>query len=388
LRRIYFKNEHAEAGLFFLHERGTFIPPLAILEECWISRFPDQTLNEKILFDKIRGVTGTTPILYNLFRGRLGMMNSLNALLEALKRNRLLLWLLIILITLIWGYAWVLMKASLQYMGPFTFSAFRFGIGAVTLLLVIWLLKIGLPPKKYIKHIILIGLLQTSAVFLLVMYGLLFVDAGKSSVILYSMPLFSTLLAIKFLGEKVNTAKLIGLGMGLIGLVTILGWDMLIGQQQEVIMGQLLIVLAAIAWAISNVYYRLKVQHLPKLQVSALQMTFGALGIILAALMMEWDEPLILNAESIYYIVFTGVLASALCFTAWFFIISMIDMATATISTLLVPMFGLLFSSMILNEELTLGVIAGSALIISGIIIAQIKKRKKAVHHQRTQTTN
>ncbi|GAB3799086.1 DMT family transporter [Virgibacillus kimchii] len=316
------------------------------------------------------------------------MTNRLNLLLEALQKNKALLWLLIICITLIWGYAWVLMKASLQYMGPFTFSAFRFSIGAVTLLLVIWLLKTGLPPKKYIKHIILIGLLQTSAVFLLVMYGLLFVDAGKSSVILYSMPLFSTLLAIKFLGEKINTAKFIGLCMGLLGLVTILGWDIFIGQPQEAIIGQLLIVLAAIAWAISNIYYRLKVQHLPKLQVSAIQMTFGAMGIIIAAGFMEWNEPVILNAESIYYIVFTGVLASALCFTAWFFIISLIDMATATISTLLVPMFGLFFSSLILNEELTLGVISGSVLIISGIIIAQVKSPKKSQGDHTTRRNN
>jgi drug/metabolite transporter (DMT)-like permease len=306
------------------------------------------------------------------------MTSRLNTLLEALQKNKALMWLLILGITLIWGYAWVLMKASLDYMGPFTFSAFRFSIGALTLLLVVWLLKTGLPPKKYITHIIIIGLLQTSAVFLLVMYGLRFVDAGKSSVILYSMPLFSSLLALKFLGEKINMAKFIGLLMGILGLVTILGWDIFAGQPWEAIFGQLLIIIAAISWAISNVYYRLKVPHLPKLQVSAFQMTFGAAGIIIAALIMEWNEPVVLNAESIYYIVFTGVLASALCFTAWFFIISFIDMVTATISTLLVPMFGLIFSSLILNEELSVGVITGSVMIISGIIIAQIKKRKNS----------
>jgi len=312
------------------------------------------------------------------------LINIVNTLLEAMKRNKTLLWMLIILITLIWGYAWVLMKEALNYMGPFTFSAFRFSIGAITLLLVVWLLKTGFPPRKYIKHIVIVGLLQTTAVFLLVMYGLLFVDAGKSSVILYSMPLFSSLLAIKFLGEKINAAKFAGLFMGLFGLVTILGWDIFAGQPWEAIFGQQLIIIAAIAWAISNVYYRLKVQDLPKLQVSAFQMTFGAIGIIVAALVMEWNEPVILNAESIYDILFTGVLASALCFTAWFFIISLIDMVSATISTLLVPMFGLVFSSLILDENLTIGVIAGSALIISGIVVAQIKKRDNSSIRKQT----
>ena len=45
--------------------------------------------------------------------------------------------LLVLLITLTWGYAWVHMKIGLAYMGPFTFSAWRFGIGTLTLLLVL-----------------------------------------------------------------------------------------------------------------------------------------------------------------------------------------------------------------------------------------------------------
>src|SRR5690625_4361192 len=114
------------------------------------------------------------------------------------------LWILIIMITVLWGYAWVLMKASLAYMGPFTFTACRFATGSLTLIFIVWFLQLGLPPRRYWKHLIVVGLLQTSAVFLLVMYSLLFVDAGKSSVLLYSMPMWSSLLAVKFLGEKLT----------------------------------------------------------------------------------------------------------------------------------------------------------------------------------------
>src|SRR5699024_12645415 len=91
-----------------------------------------------------------------------------------LQSNKWMLWGLIILITILWGYAWVHMKASLDYMGPFTFTAFRFSVGALTLLIVMWVMKLGLPPKGHWKHLILVGLLQTSAVYLLVMYGLRF----------------------------------------------------------------------------------------------------------------------------------------------------------------------------------------------------------------------
>lgn len=303
---------------------------------------------------------------------------------KAVLNRKSTVYVLMLLIAILWGYAWVVMKASLEYMGPFTFTSFRFAIGSLTLLLIVWVLKLGLPPKKYVKHLIVVGLLQTAAVFLLVMYGLMFVDAGKSSVLLYSMPIWSSLLAVRFLGEKLELKQLIGLSIGFIGLLTILGWDIWIGQTPEMIIGELLIVIAAVVWAVSNIYFRLHVESLPKIQSSAYQMTFGTIGILLATLLMEWGEPIVWNATSIFYIVFAGVIASALCFTLWFMILSMIDMVTATIAMLFVPISGLILSAIILGEEMTVSIIVGSGLIIAGIMIAQKKQSSDKKEMDRT----
>lgn len=302
-------------------------------------------------------------------------MSHQNNLLSFLHKHKWATWALILLVTLLWGYAWVLMKLALNDMGPFTFSALRFSTGAVTMLLVILALKAGMPPKAHWKHFIVVGILQTTIVYLLVMYGLTFVDAGKSSVLLYSMPMFSSLLAVKFIGEKLTSAKITGLAIGTLGLLTILGWDIWTQQSAGVITGELLIIVSAFSWGVSNVYYRRHLAGASQLQVNTWQMLFGAIGIIIATLPAEWGEPIILNASSIYYILFTGILASALCFTGWFIVLSIIDMVTATISTLLVPIFGLLFSSILLGEQLTPGVLLGSTLIIAGIIIAQFSKK-------------
>jgi len=297
---------------------------------------------------------------------------------NALLKHKWVVWALVLLITVIWGYAWVFMKASLNFMGPFTFSAFRFGTGAVTLLLAVWLLKAGKPPRRMWKHLIVVGLLQTTIVFTFVMYGMQFVDAGKSSVLLYSMPLWSSLFAVKILGETITTGKVIGLVVGMFGLITILGWDIFFVQDPAIIFGEVLIIVAAVAWAASNVYYRIKLEGMTQLQVSAYQMLFGTIGIITATLFAEWGDPVKLTGESIFYILFTGVLASALCFTVWFILLSVIDMVTATLSTLLVPVFGLFFGWLILGEELTNGILIGSGMIIAGIGVAQIFGKKKS----------
>lgn len=297
-------------------------------------------------------------------------------------QRKWIVWVLILLITVIWGYAWVLMKEALKHMGPFTFSAFRFATGSATLLIVVFLRRMKRPTREQLMQLVVAGLLQTTIVFLLVMYGMQFVDAGKSSVLLYSMPIWSSFFAARFLNENITKAKLAGLGMGVIGLMLILGWDILIGQPLSALFGEALIIIAAISWGASNVYYRLKLKGISNIQVTAYQMSFGTIGIVLAALIAEWGEPIQWHADTVFEILFTGVLASALCFTLWFVILSMIDMVTATLSTLLVPVFGLLFSALLLGEKLTASIIIGSIFILSGIAIAQ-RSKKKPVDHKR-----
>lgn len=269
------------------------------------------------------------------------------------------------------------MKSGLDYMGPAMFNALRFIVGAIALLIVGAIMKLGIPPKKYWKYLIIIGLLQTGAVFLFVMYGLSLVDAGKSSVLLYTMPLWSSLLAVPYLKEKLSMKQLIGLAVGMIGLLTILGWDIWFEQEWEVVIGELLIVLASLLWATANIYFRLHLQVLPKVQSSAYQMLCGSIAFFIFALITEWGEPIQVNAASIYNVLYSGLIASALCFTVWYIIMSKINMVTATIATLLVPIFGLFFTSLILDERITVSIVIGAGLIIYGIFIAQTGKRSK-----------
>ncbi|GEN45073.1 DMT family transporter [Alkalibacillus haloalkaliphilus] len=292
-----------------------------------------------------------------------------------IKQNRWVVILLILSITIIWGYAWTLMKEALQYMGPFTFSAFRFGVGAVTMFGILLFFKVGLPERKYWKHLFIVGLLQTAIVFLLVMYGLKFVEAGKSSILLYSMPIWSSLLAMFILKDRLIKPQVVGLAVGLIGLLTILGWDLWLAQSAATVLGEMLIVVAAISWGLSNIYYRLFLKGMSQLQVNGYQMAFGALAITIVALITESDQAIVWNLESVYYVLFTGVLASALCFTVWFILLSVIDMVTATISTLLVPVFGLFFGWLLLNEPLTANIMIGTVLIVIGISIANLYKK-------------
>jgi drug/metabolite transporter (DMT)-like permease len=290
---------------------------------------------------------------------------------------------LILAITFIWGYGWVLMKISLEYMGPFMFSALRFIVGSLTMLTILKWRKVPMPKREDWRYLGLLGLFQTSFVFLLIMYGLLFIGAGKSSVILYSFPIWSMILAHYYLKEQVTGRKVWGLILGAIGLLCIMGYQTLRVQNANVILGEGLIILASFCWAIANMIMKKRFQYHDKFQVNTWQMIFGTVGIVIAALIMEWGEPITLNVTSIFAIVFCGVLASAFCFTGWFFILTKIDTTVASVSMLFVPLFALLFGWLQLGESLSIEVMIGALLILTGVYFTTVQKLNKGFERRK-----
>ncbi|MFB4166129.1 DMT family transporter [Alteribacillus sp. JSM 102045] len=290
------------------------------------------------------------------------------------KINRALIPISILFLAVSWGYSWSLMKIGLQHMGPFTFSFLRFAIGGVFLLLFLFVFKKGTWKSLYTlkwRHIIILGILQTFAVFGLITYAMLFVDAGKTSIILYTMPIWSSVLAALFLKETVTRKNVSGLLLGISGLSFIIGADLFEQATWQNTIGILLILAASLCWAAANIYFRLNLAGSNQLSVTAFQMIIGSLGLACTAFIFESGQTVQWNGESIFSLLFTGVIASSLCFSIWYYLLSVINTVTVTISTLLVPVFGVLFGHFLLAEELTLSMIVGAFFILMGIFISQ-----------------
>jgi drug/metabolite transporter (DMT)-like permease len=120
-----------------------------------------------------------------------------------------------------------------------------------------------------------------------------------------------------------------------------------------------------------------KFQHHDKFLVSTWQMAFGTVALILCSLLLEWGQPVRFTTMSVFAILFCGVLASAFCFTVWYFVLAKIDTTTAAVSLLLVPVFGLFFGWLQLKEKLDWGIMGGTLLICLGVYLATVSKKEK-----------
>jgi drug/metabolite transporter (DMT)-like permease len=127
----------------------------------------------------------------------------------------------LILLALIWGYNWVVMKIGLEYAQPFTFAAIRTFLAALGLLVLLAVLRRPLRPVA-VTWTIVIGLLQTTGFVGLLTLALQTGGAGKTSVITYTMPFWLLLLARLFLGERVHGLQWPAAAMALAGLILVL----------------------------------------------------------------------------------------------------------------------------------------------------------------------
>jgi len=272
--------------------------------------------------------------------------------------------LLILFVIVTWGYSWVLMKTGLDYLDPFTFSTVRCGLGAISLLPFLLFKYKKLPAKKVLKDITIVGIFQTTLMFGFLLYGMQFVTAGKSAVLLYTMPIWTSLYVHFYLRQKLNRNKWKGLVFGTVGILCILGWDTIFKQDTKIIFGETLIIIASISWATSNVWAKKNLHNVDPFYVNGFQLLLGTLGLAGITFFTIGFPEIRWNGELIYILAFTGLIASAINFSIWFYLIKKIDINITTFSSMLVPVCSLVMDWWLLGNNLDAGIISGGAFII------------------------
>ncbi|MCM3729559.1 DMT family transporter [Neobacillus cucumis] len=254
------------------------------------------------------------------------------------------------------------MKQGNGVFPPVLFAAYRFLLGAIVLFGLTFFKKIPLPGKRELKWYILCGLLQTTYFNIAVQISLNYISAGLTSVLTYSMPLFLSLMAHYFIpGEKLTTRKTGGILIGVLGLF--LAMDIQFG---ETIWAPILALSSAITWALSSFIFKTKLQGCDTVQFTTWQMAAGAVGLFLYSFSFEHGQSH-WSLMAVVYLLYSGILASALAFVIWSHILSKMKASKASISLLIVPVVGTLSGALFLKENLNAIALLGVILVLSGV---------------------
>lgn len=275
-------------------------------------------------------------------------------------------------LTLIWGYNWVVMKTAVQYASPFQFAALRTFLGAMLLFLVLFLSKRPLALKEF-PTMLALGLLQTCGFTGLLIWALVQGGAGKTAVLSYTMPFWVMLFAWPMLGEKVQGWQWLAVAFALFGIVLI--FDPLHIKSDGFSM--FLALCSGISWAISAIVSKKlhkRAPHLDLLNITAWPTLLGSLPIIILALILpappiQWTHTFMLT------IVYSIFLSGSLAWVLWLYALQRLPAGVASMASMLAPVIGVVAAWVQLGErpgnvELTgMLFIALALVIISAITI-------------------
>ena len=295
-----------------------------------------------------------------------------------LKKNQsLMAFLALMLLCLIWGYNWVVMKNALHFAGPYDFAALRTILGALCLFIVMLVLKKPFSIKE-IPSLIALGLLQTAGFTGLLVWALVEGGAGKTAVLTYTMPFWTMLLAWPLLGEKLRGWQWPAALFSLMGILFILD-PLHLGTD---VFSMILAIVSGISWALAVILAK-KLQarspNLDLISLTAWQMFFGSIPIVVLAFMthttsIEW------NSYFIGALIYNAVFGNAIAWLLWLYALRHLSAGIATMTTTVCPVIAVIASSIELHELIKPFEFLGMSLIgISLLMISydRIKKHKE-----------
>lgn len=278
-----------------------------------------------------------------------------------------------------WGMAWPLSKIGLAYMSPIWYTAFRFIIGALVCFLILAAARaITLPKRKDLPILLGVGVLQMALYLMLVNSGLTFVGAGRSAILAYSTPLWVTPLASLFFKEPVTRLKVVGVLGGLIGVAILFAPMSLDWSNQNVVIGNSLLILSALVGAISILQIRFSQWHSNPFKLLPWQLLLAAILTLPLALYFEPVDNIQWNNTTLWgTLAYNGILATAFGYWASITVFKNIPAVTSSLCYLGVPVLGLLFSAIILGETISPSILTAMILIVSGIACVALSKASR-----------
>lgn len=274
----------------------------------------------------------------------------------------------LVLVTIIWGLNWPSARFGLHDFSPWTFRTICFGLGAVMLMMVAKRRGISLfiAGGAARWHLLVAGLLSIGGFGVLAAFAQLATTTSRTAICAYTMPIWATLLACLFLGERLDGRRIAALVIGVGGLA-ILFWPLL---AEGLPIGALYALGSAVSWAAGTVYLKWARVAGHPVAITAWQLVAGTLAVAIGLVVNGPEFHADIQLSSWLGLIYSTFIGTALAYLLWFQTVGRLPASTAGLGTLLVPVIGVTASVLLLGDRPTAHDIIGFILIFVGAICA------------------
>lgn len=279
-------------------------------------------------------------------------------------------WGLLILLALIWGASFLSNRAALEEVGFLTTVAFRVGGAALALWLWIWWRGLPVPrDPRYLRHFLIMGLLNNVIPFTLIVWGQTRVDSGLASILNSTTAIFTVILsAMVFADERMTARKAIGVALGFAGVAMAMGISHLFALNPTSL-GQIAILGSGISYAMAAAYARGAIRGL-RPEVSAAGMLTGASVVIVPVALWVEGVPTLNYAPATWAaLAYLALAASALAYLLYYAVLQAAGAGNLSLVTLLIPPFAIVLGAVVYDKSLSAGAYGGFVLLALGLLI-------------------
>ncbi len=278
-------------------------------------------------------------------------------------------WGLLLLLSLLWGGSFFFSKVALAELPPFSVVLARVGIAAMALNAAIVLSGRRMTADRRLwGRFAVMGAINNLIPFSLIFYGQTQIPSGLAAILNATTPLWTVLLAHWLTrDERLTPNRLAGVLVGFVGVVILLGPELLSGLGVQAL-AQLAVIGAAVSYAFAGIFGK-GFRSVPPLVTATGQVTATAVMMLPIALLV--DQPWTLPAPGLVTwgaLLGLALLSTALAYGIYFRLLATAGATNLLLVTFLIPVSALLLGTLILGERLAAGDFAGMAAIGLGLI--------------------
>lgn len=281
----------------------------------------------------------------------------------------------LLLLAALWGSSFLFMRTATPEFGAFALVELRTAIAALCLLPVLLLARKLQDVIIHWKPILIIGMINTAIPFVLFSYATVYLGAGLGSILNATAPMFGAIIAFLWLKESLSGLAIMGLIAGFCGVVMIS-----LARAELDFTLAVLPVMAALsatcAYGLAVCYTRKYMAKISVLAIAAGSQIFAAIALLPFAI-ATW--PTTLPSLNIWFqVVFLGIACTGVAYLLYFRLIANIGASKAITVAYLIPIFGVIWGVVFLDERVTLPLMIGAAMILVGVAMTTgVFKRKK-----------
>jgi len=272
----------------------------------------------------------------------------------------------LLLLSALWGASFIFIRVAVPALGPFVLVELRVGLAAVALALCAAFL--GRLPKLLVRwrQFALLGMVNVAIPFSLISAAEINLTASLAAILNSTTVMFTAVVAAVWMGDALTPRKVVGVVLGIVGVTVLVGWDPIV-MNWFVVLSVGAMLAASLAYALGSVYAKRTFAGSPPLAIAIGQLTAAAtLMLPLAAVSVPDERPSTIVVLSILGL---ALPSTALAYMLYFRLIENVGPTSTSTVTLLVPLFGLLFGVVLLEEPVGLGTLAGLVLILSSVTL-------------------